>query len=206
MYKIFFDEKSIVITHPKNITLFKTHPVFAENFSKQELKTWFDDFVQGDLHELVLVHSDPQSFFMFFQSAFIFIKAAGGVVLRDDKLLFIFRNGKWDLPKGKTNADETVENTAIREVEEECGIGNLQIVKKIFSTFHIYKSPYPKSLGEYIFKETVWFEMNCSTYELGTPQLDEGITEVRWMNRNELNLVLENTYENIKQIIFKITN
>jgi 8-oxo-dGTP pyrophosphatase MutT (NUDIX family) len=201
MYKVFLNEKSIVIIHPKDITLFKTGVVFAENFLKHELQTWFADFTQSNLREAVLVHSDPQSFFHFFQSIFIFVKAAGGVVLRNDKLLFIFKNGKWDLPKGKTDAGETVENTAIREVEEECGIGNLQIVKKLFSTFHIYKSPYPKSFGEYIFKETVWFEMICSGNDLGTPQLDEGITEIRWLNRDELNLALENTHENIKQII-----
>ena len=201
MYKVFFNEKSIVITHPKNITLFKTHPVFAENFLKHELKKWFEDFVQSDLHEVALVHSDPQSFFLFFQSVFTFVKAAGGVVLRNDKLLFIFRNGKWDLPKGKIDAGETVEHAAMREVEEECGIGNLQIIKKLISTYHIYKSPYPKSFGEYVFKETVWFEMRCCENSLGTPQLDEGITEVRWLSRNELSLVLENTYENIKQIV-----
>jgi len=201
MYKVFFNDKSIVITHPKNITLFKTYPVFAENFLKHELKKWFEEFTQSDLCEVVLVHSDPQSFFVFFQSVFTFVKAAGGVVLRDDKLLFIFKNGKWDLPKGKTDAGETVENAAIREVEEECGIGNLQIVKKLLSTFHIYKSPYPKSFGEFIFKETVWFEMRYSGNGLGTPQLDEGITEVRWLSRNELNLIMENTYGNIRQII-----
>ena len=157
MYKVFFNEKLIVITHPDIITLFK--------------------------------------------SIFTFVKAAGGVVWRDDKLLFIFRDGKWDLPKGKADDGETIENTAIREVEEECGISNLQIVKKLSSTFHIYKSPHSKLRNEYIFKETVWFEMSYSGNDLGTPQSDEGITELRWLNRSELNLVLDNTYENIKEII-----
>lgn len=201
MYKVFFNEKLIVIAHPNNITLFKTHHVFAENFSKHELKIWFEYFAKSDLCEVVLVHSDTQSFFLFFQSVFIFVKAAGGVVLRNDKILFIFKNGKWDLPKGKTEIGETVEKTAIREVKEECGIDNLLIVKNLFSTFHIYKSPYSKSFGEYIFKETAWFEMKCSENGLGTPQIDEGITEIRWLYKDEVCLVLENTYENIKQII-----
>ena len=201
MYKVFFNEKSIVITCPKNITLFKTCPVFVENFLEHELRKWLDDFAQSDLYEAVLVHSDPQSFFLFFQSVFTFVKAAGGVVLRDDKLLFIFKKGKWDLPKGKIDAGETVEDAAIREVEEECGIGNLQIAKRLFSTFHIYKSPYPKSFGEYLLKETVWFEMTYYGSGLGTPQLEEGITEIRWLSRNELNMALENTYGTIRQII-----
>ena len=199
MYKVFFNEKSIVITYPKNITLFKADAVCAENFLKHELEKWFENFIQSDLREAVLVHSDPQSFFHFFQSVFTFVKAAGGVVLRDDKLLFILKKGKWDLPKGKIDVGETVENAAMREVEEECGIGTLQIVKKLFSTFHIYKNPFSTG-NEYIFKETVWFEMTCSESGSETPQLDEGITEVRWFSRDELDTVLENSYGSITQI------
>ena len=201
MYTIFFNEKSIVITHLKNITLFKASKVFAEEFSEHELKVWIEDFAQSDLREIVIGHSNPEAFFLFFQSVFTFVKAAGGVVLLNNKLLFIFKNGKWDLPKGKIDIGETVENAAIREVEEECGIENLQIVKNIFSTFHLYKSPYPKSFGKYILKETAWFEMKCLGDGSTTPQLEEGITEARWLSSEELNLVNENTYQSIKQII-----
>ncbi|MDR2910890.1 MAG: NUDIX domain-containing protein [Bacteroidales bacterium] len=201
MYKVFFNEKLIVITHLHNITLFKTRPVFVEGFLRNDLEKLFERFFGGSSCEIVLVHTDPQSFFLFFQSLFVFVKAAGGVVLRNGKLLFIFKNEKWDLPKGKADAGETIENTAIREVEEECGINDLAIVKNIFSTYHIYKSPYTELLGEYIFKETVWFEMKYSGSGLGVPQSDEGITEVRWLDRDELHLVEENTHENIKQII-----
>ena len=201
MYKIFLNEKSIVITQSKNITLFKAPQVFVENFSEHEVKAWFEDFAQSNLREIVLVHSNPKAFFIFLKSVFTFVKAAGGVVLLNNKLLFIFKNGKWDLPKGKIDAGETVENAAIREVKEECGIENLQIEKNLFSTFHIYKSPYPKSFGKYIFKETAWFEMKCLGNGLTTPQLEEGITEARWISRDELDLVRKNTYESINNIL-----
>jgi 8-oxo-dGTP pyrophosphatase MutT (NUDIX family) len=201
MYKVFFNEKLMVITRPDNITLFKTRPVFVEGLLKHELEGLFEHFVRGSLCEIVLVHPDPQSFFMFFRSVFAFVKAAGGVVLRNGKLLFIFKNGRWDLPKGKADAGETAESTAIREVEEECGIKNLTIVKNLFSTYHIYKSPYTESSGRYIFKETVWFEMQYSGNGSGVPQSDEGITEVRWLGRDELHPIRANTHENIKQII-----
>jgi 8-oxo-dGTP pyrophosphatase MutT (NUDIX family) len=201
MYKVFFNQKSIVLTVPENITLFKTYPVYVESFSREELKQWFGEFAENDNLEAVLVHPDQIVLFQFFQSVFHVIRAAGGVVLKKDKLLFIFRNGKWDLPKGKIDSGETIEETALREVEEECGIGNLQIISKLPSTYHIYQSPYKKTFGEWIFKETFWFEMNYSGSENGIPQEDEGITEVHWFDRNELDTVLENTYENLKQII-----
>lgn len=201
MYKVFFNEKLIVITRQDNITLFKTRPVFVENCVTHELAKLFEDFFQSSLCELVLVHPDPQAFFPFFQSVFTFVRAAGGVVLRNDRLLFIFKNGKWDLPKGKADAGETIENTAIREVQEECGINDLTITKKLLSTYHIYKSPYTASSGEYFLKKTVWFEMKYSGNSSGVPQSDEGITEVRWLGRDELHLVRDNTHENIKQII-----
>ncbi len=201
MYKVFFNQKSIVITHPQNITLFKTLPVYADTFSKDDIKTWFEGFAEGEIVEAVLVHSLPESFFQLFQSAFKIIYAAGGVVFREKKILFIFRNEKWDLPKGKIDAGETIEETALREVEEECGIKNMEIRKNLPSTFHIYKSPYKKSLGEWIFKETFWFEMNYNGRDSGVPQLEEGITEIRWLATNELDLVMKNTYENLKQIV-----
>ncbi len=139
--------------------------------------------------------------FQNFRSAFINVRAAGGVVLRNDALLFIFRNGKWDLPKGKIELGENPEHAALREVEEECGIRGHSIVKSLPSSYHIYQSPYPDTKGEWIFKETFWYEMQYSGEENGVPQNEEGITEVRWFPRTVLQPVLENTYENLKEII-----
>lgn len=201
MYKVFFNEKLIAISGRENITLNKPIRAFKNDCGFEDVKSWFMSFIKGDEQEIILTHSVPEKFFELFQSLFIPIHAAGGVVLRKNKILFIFRNGKWDLPKGKIEPGEKAAIAAVREVEEECGISGHKIVKQLPSTFHIYQSPYKKSEGEWIFKETFWFEMKYTGSDSGTPQIDEGITEVRWLNRNELDTVLANTYENLKQII-----
>jgi 8-oxo-dGTP pyrophosphatase MutT (NUDIX family) len=201
MYKVFFNEKLIAVSGRENITLNKPIRAFENDCSFEDVKSWFGSFIKGDEKEIILTHSVPEKFFELFQSVFITIHAAGGVVLRKNKILFIFRNGKWDLPKGKIEPGEKAAIAAVREVEEECGISGHKIVKQLPSTFHIYQSPYKETQGEWIFKETFWFEMKYAGSDSGTPQIDEGITEVRWLNRNELNTVLTNTYENLKQII-----
>ena len=201
MYKVFLNEKLIRIGGRANITLNKPTRFFNEYCTLEEVKEWFDEFVKSDENEVFLIHEEPADFFEFFQSAFISIQAAGGVVIRKNKLLFIFRNGKWDLPKGKIDEDETAREAALREVEEECGITGHSILKRLPPTYHMYLSPYKKNKGEWIFKETFWFEMRYQGEHLGSPQAEEGITEVKWFTRKQLEKVWKNTYENLKPII-----
>jgi 8-oxo-dGTP pyrophosphatase MutT (NUDIX family) len=121
-------------------------------------------------------------------------KAGGGLVYnKKGEVLFIFRNGKWDLPKGGTDKGELIEATAMREVEEETGVNELKIVKKLQKTYHVFKRN-----GKYKLKITHWFEMQ-STFE-GTPigQLEEGIEKVAWLKPSEIPNALQNSYENIK--------
>lgn len=125
------------------------------------------------------------------------IDAAGGLV-RNEKgeRLFIFRLGKWDLPKGKLSGKETAGEAAIREVKEETGLQELKIIGPLSSTYHIYSRK-----GKQILKQTYWFEMKAkSAYPL-IPQKEEDITEVKWINRENLSTVLENTYGSIKEIV-----
>ncbi len=109
------------------------------------------------------------------------------------EVLFIFRNGKWDLPKGGTEKGEIIEATAMREVEEETGVNQLKITRKLQKTYHIFKRN-----GKYKLKITHWFEMQ-SNFE-GNPigQLEEGIEKVAWLNPEEIKQALQNSYENIK--------
>ena len=104
-----------------------------------------------------------------------------------------FRNGKWDLPKGGTEKNETIEETAMREVEEETGVAGLSIVKKLPKTYHVFKRN-----GRYKLKQTYWFEMKTDFD--GTPQgqIEEGIEKVAWINPKDIPTILENSYENIK--------
>jgi 8-oxo-dGTP pyrophosphatase MutT (NUDIX family) len=121
-------------------------------------------------------------------------KAGGGFVYnKKGEVLFIFRNGKWDLPKGGIEKGEDIEATAMREVEEETGVNKLRITSKLQKTYHIFKRN-----GKYKLKITHWFEM-FSDFE-GTPhgQIEEGIEKVAWLNPEQIKEALTNSYENIK--------
>lgn len=202
MYKVFFNDREIIIAASLNITIIKPAKVINGFTSKAEVKSWFLLLAESREQRIYILVPSPAIFFKtIFKPAFKSILAAGGVVCRNEKLLFIFRNGKWDLPKGKIDKGEKTQNAAVREVREECGISGHKIVKQLPSTFHIYQSPYKESQGQWILKETFWFEMSYSGLENGIPQTEENISEIRWLAKNELGKVLENTYENLKQII-----
>ena len=204
MYKVFFNDREIVITSRRNAPFLKETMINENLNSVDEVKNWFLDFAVNQTHSSVLLHPSPEIFWNeLFLPAFTQVPAAGGVVVRNEKLLFIFRNEKWDLPKGKIDNGETAKEAAIREVAEECGIDGHQITKGLPSTFHIYQSPYKKTLGQWILKETFWFEMSYSGSENGTPETKENITEIRWFAKNELAEVLANTYENLKSVILQ---
>jgi len=128
---------------------------------------------------------------------FYYIEAAGGFIENNGKFLFIHRQNKWDLPKGKLEKGEAIKNAAIRECEEECGIKNLTISKQLPSTFHIY--PFKKGFA---LKQTYWFYMlNDYDKEL-TPQHEEDIDEVKWFTKNEVMFNLQpNTYSTIANVI-----
>ena len=122
--------------------------------------------------------------------------AGGGLVYnKKGEVLFIFRNGKWDLPKGGKEKREKMKLTAMREVEEETGVNLLTITKKLQKTYHIFKRN-----GIYKLKITQWYEMKTD-FE-GTPvgQLEEGIEKVAWLNPEQIQEAMKNSYENIKLV------
>jgi len=201
MYKVFFNEKKINFTSTGNVTLNKYTLIFNENTSVTSIKKWFGSFIESECRQAFIVHPSPEKVFKKFQSGFTTIHAAGGVVIRNNEILFIFRNEKWDLPKGKVDKGESVENAAIREVQEECGIRNVKIVKPLLPTFHIYPSPYSKQKNDWIFKKTWWFEMKYQEAFDGKPQREENITKVNWFGTKDFDQVLKNTHENLKQLI-----
>ena len=125
------------------------------------------------------------------------IVAGGGKVINSDgKILFIFRNGKWDLPKGKAEQKETIDQTALREVEEETGVKGLSITKPLEITYHIFKRN-----DQYFIKKTYWFEMFSDYIGDLKPQIKEGITKVKWVGPKKLKKVKKNIYANIEALI-----
>lgn len=142
----------------------------------------------------VLLAENPKKLFGELQSHFLQVEAAGGLVLSPaNKLLVIKRNGIWDLPKGKVEIGETVKEAAEREVKEECGI-TIQKVNRLDSiTYHIYFRK------KWVLKPTYWFEMLAEEQSL-TPQKEEGITQVLWVNKSDLKSIMEKTYPSLLPI------
>ncbi|WP_405562190.1 NUDIX hydrolase [Polaribacter sp. Asnod6-C07] len=189
MYKVFVNDTPIIITQSSKIE--SIFPVFAFNdiTFDEILRRLNEKLIKG----IILYSIDLEKDWKTFKQNLRVISAAGGLVLNDKKeALFIYRNKVWDLPKGWVEKDESLENAAIREVEEECGIFNLTITKKLITTYHIYHQ------NGYILKETYWYLMHSNYNAPLIPQLEEGITEVSFKKTDEIEDILKNTYANIK--------
>lgn len=125
---------------------------------------------------------------------------AGGGLVQNDKgeLLLIYRRGKWDLPKGKLDAGETIEDCAVREVMEETGLVAIVLGQLIEISYHEYFDPY---LQEDVIKETHWFMMLANGQQLLTPQTEEDITAIKWVIGAELEACLLDSYANVVEVI-----
>ena len=124
------------------------------------------------------------------------VEAAGGIVRRKKKLLFIKRHGKWDIPKGKLETGEDIETCAVREIEEECGINGPVIVGDLGVTYHTYMYHETPTI-----KKTYWFYLTYKGPKDLKPQTEEGIEKVKWFKFAELDKVRANTYETIREVI-----
>lgn len=128
------------------------------------------------------------------------LKAAGGLVTNQDQYLLIYRLGKWDLPKGKAEKGETIETTAIREVEEECSVA-VELQDFICFTWHYYPQR-----GKAMLKRTEWYAMKCIDDSKATPQIEEDIERVEWLDENQLSEALKNTYNSIAFVFQRFWN
>ncbi|WP_439132435.1 NUDIX hydrolase [Polaribacter sp.] len=189
MYKVFVNDNPIIIT--SSLKNENNYPIYLfENITFEEILHVIKD---TDINGIQLYSTDLKKDWISFTQHLTVIAAAGGLVTNaKNELLFIYRNGVWDLPKGKIEKGETIETAAIREVEEECGIFNLKLGKKLVTTYHIY---HQNGLN---LKETHWFLMTSDYNEALIPQLEEGITEVCFKNEVAIQKALQNTYANIK--------
>ena len=195
MYEVFINNYPLVIGKKP---AFSAPNVMTYSFNFPWRKV-VNQLVRGEVSSFYVQAADVELAWQAFKQNFTVIEAAGGVVMKNHEMLFIHRNGKWDLPKGKLEIDESIAVCAVREVAEECGISQLTIVKELASTYHTYRQA-----GENVLKITYWFLMECTDESSLTPQKDEGIDLVEWKNKQAVQLALENTYPNIKLLLRNI--
>lgn len=198
MIKIFFLDKTIYLIDSKSTYIPKSNSILQEIQAKEDLQKIHSELIlKKEFDEIYYFNNNLEQLYSYFASSFQYIEAAGGLVKnKEGKWLFIFRNGKWDLPKGKIENGESTNVAAIREVEEECSVSGLIIIKELRSTYHIYEMQ-----GTTFLKRTYWFEMTCSDDSKLTPQLEEGITEVKWISGSDLSEVYNNTYKSIEDVL-----
>ena len=190
MYKVFVNDKPLFLTnHISKETDFQLFLLESIDIEQLIVKIF-----QNKINKAYLYHPDESLIMKTLKAKIPVCKAGGGLVYNKKReLLFIFRNGKWDLPKGGIEKGEGIGDTAMREVEEETGVNGLSISRKLQKTYHVFRRN-----GKYKLKITHWFEME-SDFE-GTPQgqLEEGIEKVAWLNPEQIKEALKNSYENIK--------
>jgi len=190
MYKVFVNDKPLLLTNQLHKeTDFRLFLLESVDIRQLVIKLF-----ENKLQKAYLYHPDEKEIMRKLKSKIPVAKAAGGLVYNEKgEALFIFRNGKWDLPKGGVEKGEKRRDGAIREVEEETGVKGLKIIRKLEKTYHVFKRN-----GRFKLKVTHWYEMKTSYAGVFAPQLEEGIEKVAWLKPKEMKLALGNSYENIK--------
>ena len=195
MYEVFINNRPLVIGKKAS---FSAPNVMTYSFNFPWRKV-MNQLVCGEVSSCYVQAADVELAWQAFKQNFKVIEAAGGVVMKNQEILFIYRNGKWDLPKGKLEINESIPVCALREVAEECGLSQFTIVKELATTYHTYRQA-----RENVLKITYWFLMDCTDESPLKPQTNEGIELVEWKNKQAVQLALENTYSNIKLVLKNI--
>jgi ADP-ribose pyrophosphatase YjhB (NUDIX family) len=198
MYKIYINEKPVFICSKEEFPNIKNNTYHTINEGD---KLFFNNNLFELLENnsgLIFISEHPDHLYKHFSESLFIIEAAGGVIFNPDrtKILFIYRRGKWDLPKGKIDEGESIKKAAWREVEEECGIKTHQIEDHLLDTFHIYQLK-----SKWVLKKSYWFVMTAEEEKL-TPQAEEGITKAEWIAIGDIMKLIEGeTYPTILDLL-----
>lgn len=198
MYTVFVNDKPIFLSN-EPISGFGHEVYHAEEIRFEEV---LHKLRHTSTAGICIYHQDLEKLWNAFKKYFKVIQAAGGLVIKNDRaLLCIFRNKQWDLPKGKMEQGENPKETALREVEEECGVKELKIKKKLQITYHIFHEGNSNRL-----KITHWFLMTTTDSTIPTPQKEEGITLAQYISLQNIPDLYTNMYANISELIHNYLN
>lgn len=203
MYNIYFDKRILTVCEEKEGTRYDSNAViyhYGENSQLSKLPNFLLNSPKINLLYVPVSADKLEITFKQICSEYRHINAGGGLVLnKKGEILLIFRNGLWDLPKGKQEPNEDIRNSALREVEEECGITALEIKELICITHHCYHLN-----GYFMLKHTYWYKMLHTNGDIPKPQLEENIQKCLWVKKEDLPQYLSNTYPSILEV-FKET-
>lgn len=196
MYKVFIKNRPLFFISSSDINL-----QVGLNFSISVACSIQDQLIElldkiPEEFPVCIFSEDPESAINLFFSGYDFVEAAGGIVQRKEKFLFIKRNGFWDIPKGKIELNESIEDAAIREVAEECGIDGVELGEKLCITYHVYDYNKIPTI-----KKTYWYKMNYAGKKSVKAQKEERITKVVWKASDELQKIRKNTFASILEVI-----
>lgn len=199
--KIYFNDKPLFLCDvmTPEIAGYAHHDdaVLIDEFSHPAVNSMIHEMRLDKIHAGIFIHSDLEELRKAVWKKFLLVKAGGGLVRNSEgRYLFIFRRGVWDLPKGKLDPGETIEQCAVREVGEETGLLRVQLEAPLLVTYHTYDEN-----GKHILKESHWFRMNAQDTAGLKPQQEEQITELRWVDGEEMKTLLTHTFPSIRDVI-----
>ncbi len=199
--KIYFGDKPVFLCNEidESIHEYLHHPdaVFIDEISGPAIKSLLHEIVKEEFHAGVIWDKDLEKLKKAFFKNFTAVTAAGGLVENEKgEVLLIFRRGKWDLPKGKLDKGESIEQCAVREVEEETGLKNIELKKKLTMTYHTYDE-----FGKHILKDSHWYKMKVNGKQTIVPQTEEDISEIRWVKKKDLKNYFSNTFPSVKDVL-----
>jgi 8-oxo-dGTP pyrophosphatase MutT (NUDIX family) len=199
--KIYFDNKPLFLCNEVDEALqpyiHHDDAVFIDELNSHTVKSMIHEMQLEKVHAGVFYHPDLEELKKSFYKKFTIVQAAGGLVTNEKKeLLMIFRRGKWDLPKGKLDKGEKLEDCAVREVEEETGLKNVKLISPLIITYHTYHEG-----TKFILKESHWYTMKVNGEQKLVPQAEEDISEIKWVTTKESENLFPQCFPSVIDVI-----